>query len=131
MHQAGEVLDYNYLWKREAEAGEESGRKARPVCVLLAIGRNPSRLYLYPITTQRPAADRTAVDIPDIERRRAGLDQPSWLILDEFNRTDTDALYDFESLTPRGAFSTAFTKTIAAAALLRIAQGKVSSVRRT
>ncbi|SKA27706.1 hypothetical protein SAMN02745126_04692 [Enhydrobacter aerosaccus] len=131
MFQPGDVLDFNYLWHRQAEAGEETGRKVRPVCVLLAISRDPSRLYLFPLTTQQPSADRAAIAVPEIERRRTGLDAPSWIIVDEFNLTNTHSLYDFAGLTARGSFGTVFTRKVAAEALARLKRGRVNIVQRS
>lgn len=34
--QHGHVILYSYLWAREYDRGEESGRKARPTCVMLS-----------------------------------------------------------------------------------------------
>jgi hypothetical protein len=35
MPEPGQVVRFVYLWKRQATVGEESGRKARPVCVVV------------------------------------------------------------------------------------------------
>jgi len=35
MLEAGDVVRFHYLWTRQAAKGEESGRKARPVCVVV------------------------------------------------------------------------------------------------
>lgn len=123
MPRRGDVLDFHYLWHREAGGGEEAGRKARPTCLLITVGANPARLYLYPITSQQPPIDRAALAIPEIERRRGGLSGPCWIVVDEFNLTTSDALYDFESLEPRGSFSSAFVRTVAEHALARIEKG--------
>ncbi|ANL74404.1 hypothetical protein AMC83_PB00074 (plasmid) [Rhizobium phaseoli] len=42
---------------------------------------------LLAITTQPPQAGRVALEIPDIERRRAGLgdNKQSWIVVDEYN----------------------------------------------
>lgn len=50
-----------------------------------------------------------------MECRRAGLDFPCWMILDEYNRVDLDKAFDFESTASIGALSHAFLKTVAAA----------------
>lgn len=76
----GEVISYPYLWAWQQERGETEGRKQRPVCVVIAI-RNAAdgntHILLLAITTQPPQAGRIALEIPDIERRRAGLDDLS------------------------------------------------------
>jgi hypothetical protein len=83
----GLVISYNYLWAREYDRHEESGRKARPACVQIIIARNESAtiVALFPITSQPPYKDRTALQIPEMEARRIGLTIPSWIILDEWN----------------------------------------------
>jgi hypothetical protein len=35
MLKAGDVIRYGYLWAREAAKGGESGRKARPACIVV------------------------------------------------------------------------------------------------
>jgi hypothetical protein len=42
----------------------------------------------FPITSQPPAQDRFAVEIPEMEKRRAGLDATVrlWMILDDYNQ---------------------------------------------
>ncbi|WP_245491075.1 hypothetical protein, partial [Mesorhizobium sp. M2A.F.Ca.ET.037.01.1.1] len=69
------VIRYPYLWAREARAGETEGRKERPVAVGVRVVRADGDLVLFfPITTKEPEKARFAVEIPAIERRRAGLD---------------------------------------------------------
>ncbi len=110
MFERGDIARFNYLWARQAEAGEESGRKARPVCVVIRLPGTPARLFLFPITTQPPGATRISIAFPEMERRRAGLDAPCWLILDEYNRIEVDNAYDFESIRALGRISPAFLK---------------------
>jgi hypothetical protein len=72
----GCAILFPYLGVREAERGETEGRKSRPVAVGVRIAR-PKRddvLVLFPITSQPPSPDRFAVEIPEMEKRRAGLD---------------------------------------------------------
>jgi hypothetical protein len=79
---------------REAERGETEGRKPRPVAVGVRITRTNGEdlLLLFPITSQPPFSDRFAVEIPEMEKRRAGLDVALrlWIILDEYNRDVID-----------------------------------------
>ena len=72
----GCVIRFRYLWVREAERGETEGRKSRPTAVGVRIARakRGDVLVLFPITSQPPAPDRFAVEIPEIEKRRAGLE---------------------------------------------------------
>src|SRR6266576_1250374 len=45
-------------------------------------------LVLFPITSQAPSPNRFAAEIPEMEKRRAGLDATLrlWIILDEYNQ---------------------------------------------
>ena len=70
--------------------GETEGRKFRPVAVGVRIPKpgDEDVLVLFPITSQEPAPERFATEIPDTEKRLAGLDGALrlWLILDEHNQ---------------------------------------------
>lgn len=91
MLKAGDVIRYGYLrareaaklWAREAAKGGESGRKARPACIVVCSASQPSALFAFPLTSQEPGSDRTCMAVTEIECRRGGLDDPSFLILDE------------------------------------------------
>jgi hypothetical protein len=112
--QVGDIVRFNYLWAREAEVGEESGRKARPVCVIVRTATDPSALFLLPLTSRPPAKTRAALVVPEIECKRGGLRSPCWIICDEYNRVTMDLAHDFESLDAVGTFSASFLKQIAA-----------------
>jgi hypothetical protein len=113
MPNVGDIVRFNYLWAREAEAGEESGRKARPVCVIIRTSADPAALYLLPLTSRAPTKARAALAVPDTECKRGGLRSPCWIICDEYNRVTMDLAHDFESLASIGAFSVTFLKQIA------------------
>lgn len=86
--QTGCVIRYQYLWAREAAGGETEGRKKRPVVVGVRVARlSGDAIMLFPVTTKQPEADRFAVEIPDIEKKRAGLDgwRQLWILFDEYN----------------------------------------------
>ena len=128
----GSVLDYAYLWRRQADTGEESGRKERPVCLALTLGTDPDNqeLFLFPITSQAPTPGRAAIAITQIECRRGGLYHPAWLILDEFNRCVAHAAYDLANTTPRGSFSVSFMRTVVERIAQLRRQGEVRGVSR-
>jgi hypothetical protein len=69
----GAVIRFPYLWAREAEQGETEGRKFRPAAVGVRVPRPKGKdvLLLFPITSQEPAKDRLAAEIP--VPRSAGL----------------------------------------------------------
>ena len=114
MLEPGDVVRFFYLWTRQADAGEDSGRKARPACIAVKSSAPSSIAYLFAITSQTPGAERLAAAFSEIECRRAGLSFPSWIILDEYNRVDLERPYDFESMVPLGAVSPSFLRQLAA-----------------
>ncbi len=109
---SGSVIRYPYLWAREAAAGETEGRKKRPVAVAVRIARaqGGDALFLFAITSQAPDATRLAVEIPQTERRRAGLDRNLrlWIVLDECNQDVVGESFYLEPEPAVGRFSRAF-----------------------
>lgn len=130
MFERGDIARFNYLWARQADQGEVAGRKPRPVCVVIRLPGTPARLFLFPITTQPPAAGRIAIAFPEMERWRAGFDQPCWLILDEYNRIEIDKAYDFESVKPLGRISPAFLRKTAERIQTAAREGRLKGVSR-
>jgi hypothetical protein len=130
MLKPGDVLRYSYLWARQADAGEESGRKARPVCIVVRTPAEPAALFLFPLTSQKPDRSRVHVAVSEIECRRGGLDFPTWLVLDEYNRVRVDEAYDLVTTKPLGAFSPAFVRKIAALIKEAAAQRRLRGVVR-
>ncbi|ARQ12479.1 hypothetical protein NXC12_PB00075 (plasmid) [Rhizobium etli] len=116
----GEVISYPYLWAWQQQRGETEGRKQRPVCVVVAIrsvADGNTHLVLLAITTQPPQAGRVALEIPDIERRRAGLGdlKQSWIIIDEYNYDVVEQSWYIEPYQKAlGRFSKSFMMKIAA-----------------
>lgn len=113
---AGDVLRYPYLWARQAGYGETEGRKTRPCAVVLSLkaGSGQTELRLCAVTTQQPRAGTHAIEVPEIEKRRAGLDSdvPLWVIVDEHNLDVFEQSFYIEPHSHMGAFSTSFTKEL-------------------
>lgn len=111
--QAGQIIEYHYLWKWQADRGETEGRKKRPSCVVLVVKDHAGNhvLFIAPITSKEPTKDRRAVVIPETEARRAKLDRdiPLWVMVDELNADMLEMSYTLEDRIPRGQFSQAFT----------------------
>ena len=128
----GLVISYNYLWAREYDRHEESGRKARPACVQIIIARNESAtiVALFPITSQPPHKDRTALQIPEMEARRIDLTIPSWIILDEWNLDNLAKSPHIADSCPLGALSPAFMKRVRREAVARIRARRYRSIPR-
>ncbi len=131
----GEVWDYPYLWARQAHHGEAEGRKPRPVAVSVVIERSDGRHWVVflAIAGKAPGNDRLALAVPDMERRRAGLepDLPLWIILDEHNRDCVELSFYLEPEAMRGTFSGRFLKIIAGAFADAIRAGRSTNVDRT
>ncbi|GLS22497.1 hypothetical protein GCM10007874_55150 [Labrys miyagiensis] len=110
--QSATVVQYPYLWHREAERGELEGRKDRPVAVGVRIPQpdGVDLLLLFPITSKQPAASQFAAEIPETEKRRAGLstDIRLWIILEEFNGDRVGRSYYLKPAAVLGRFSKAF-----------------------
>ncbi len=84
-----DVLSYSYLWAREAARGEESGRKDRPVVVVIAATAQGDRtqLLVAPVTHAEPERSADTIEIPLNIRKQLGLDrQACWIVLTELNR---------------------------------------------
>lgn len=131
MLEPGQIVRFFYLWKRQATAGEESGRKARPVCVVVRTAAVPGAVFLFPVTSQLPDTERLSLAISQMECRRAGLDFPCWIILDEYNRVELDKAFDSESTTPLGSFSPAFLKKTALTVKNAAAARRLVGITRT
>ena len=108
---AGDVWRYDYLWRRQHARGETAGRKPRPVAVVAVVVRegDSTDLFLLPITSSPPGLDRLAIEIPEMERRRAALDDKSlWIIFDEYNHDVLEDSYVFDPNARIGGFGAAF-----------------------
>jgi hypothetical protein len=108
----GSVIRYPYLWSHQAAKGETEGRKKRPVAVGIRLkqAKGPDLLLLLPITSKQPEPGRFSVEIPEIERRRAGLhkDHRLWIILDDYNADVITGSYFIEPDPVIGSLSKAF-----------------------
>jgi hypothetical protein len=77
----GLVFRYEYIWKRQDLAGQTTGEKERPACVVLAVSgaAGGQRVLIVPITTQQPGRDIPAMEIPQTVKRHLGLDKAAGL----------------------------------------------------
>ena len=131
---AGEVFRYPFLWKREQMAGETEGRKKRPVCIAVAIAKNDGEtvVFILPITTQPPLPTRQALEVPQIESQRVGLETHvrKWIMLDEINTDIVERSYVWDDRKPLGAFSPVFTAKIQSSLVALAKAGATSVVNR-
>lgn len=86
--QPGDVLAYAYLWKHEADSGQEEGLKDRPSVVVLTTeetGRH-LRVLVAPVTHSPPERPEDAIELPASVKRELGLDRArSWIVTREIN----------------------------------------------
>jgi hypothetical protein len=80
------------------------------VGVRIARPKGDDVLVLFPITSRPPSSDRFAAEIPEMEKRRAGLEASLrlWIILDEFNQDILGQSFYLQPQAPLGRFSKAF-----------------------
>jgi hypothetical protein len=133
----GQVIRYAYLWKSEADAGQEEGLKARPsvVVIILRTQGRDARVLVAPITHAEPVDPDSAVEVPPKTRRRIGLDDArQWIVLSELN----DFLWPGPDLRPAPATGTVIgelparlTEIVLAKLETRIRARKVAVVTRT
>ena len=131
---AGDVFAYGFLWKREHESGLREGRKKRPVCIAITTTTAGAEkvVYIVPITTLEPSDDRIALEVPQIEAKRGGLDADNacWVILDEYNADVFERSYTFEDRIPLGAFSPKYTERLQRRLLDALSTRRAKSVNR-
>jgi hypothetical protein len=115
----GTVIQYPFLWAAQRDHGETEGRKTRPACLLLRIPDQKvaiHHLFLFGISSQPPRPDQVALEVPEIERRRAGLTRypRAWIVVSEYNYDIAERSYYYEpNMPPLGAFSASFVREVA------------------
>lgn len=83
------MIEYAYLWNREADEGQEEGLKDRPVVVVLArvVRDEHTEVFVAPITHSPPVNAQDAILIPPRVKAQLGLDnEPSWIVATEVNK---------------------------------------------
>jgi hypothetical protein len=110
--ETGAVFRYSYLWAHESDRGETEGRKERPVAVAIRLKQSDGRdrIILFPITTKAPGQGRFASEIPDREKRLAGLDAGLrlWIILDDINTDQIGQSFYLRNQAPTGRLSRSY-----------------------
>ncbi|MDX0633774.1 hypothetical protein [Sinorhizobium medicae] len=111
--------------------GETEGRKDRPVVLALLLrNRNDDLLVLMVPVTSVPQQGPYSIEVPDIEKRRAGLDphMSLWIVVDEANEDIPAKSFYFEPENRIGKFSSSFTKQVQA---LMVEALKARHIQRT
>jgi hypothetical protein len=117
---SGAVVNYPYLWRWQQERGETEGRKERPVCVVLALhAESLTHLAILAISSRPPDADQVAIEVPEIECKRAGLSElkRAWITVSEYNYDIAERSFYLDPNAPiLGRFSRSFMMQLAGAA---------------
>jgi hypothetical protein len=71
--EAGLVVRYAFLSRREAEQGQREGAKDRPVLVIVLLAEG-EEVVVAPVTTKQPRSGEPAVEVPASVRKHLGLD---------------------------------------------------------
>lgn len=127
----GDVWRYPFLWSREAASGETEGRKQRPVCLVLLTKNDTGEnvALMVPVTTV-PQSGPYCIEVPEIEKRRAGLDlhRAMWVVTDQANEDAPASSFYFEPDSRMGQFGASFVKQVQG---LMIAALKARKLART
>jgi len=114
----GQVWRYPYLWSHEADAGRIEGVKQRPTAVSLLTTNKDGEavVMLAPMTTLEPDNNPFAIEVPQTELRRAGLDPSvqAWVITNEYNFEAYKRTYYLEPRALKGEFTSVFIKLVQA-----------------
>ncbi len=131
---AGDILHYPYLWAWQQARGETEGCKPRPTAVAVTLHRSDGhrQVYLLAITSQPPDRAGKALEIPETDRRRAGLDQDRqlWIILDEYNVDTVDRSYYLNADDLIGRLATPFLRQVQRAFRDVVAAGGAAQIPR-
>uniref|UniRef100_B0T8W1 Growth inhibitor PemK n=1 Tax=Caulobacter sp. (strain K31) TaxID=366602 RepID=B0T8W1_CAUSK len=125
----GLVIGYAYLWRDEALAGQEEGRKDRPCVIILSVENKNGRtvVTVAPITHSPPAHPESAVEIPPATKTRLGLDTArSWVVAADLN----SFVWPGVDLRPIRRSETEYAYGLLPAALYREVRDKVLALAR-
>lgn len=86
----GDIIRYPYLWAWQRDLGRDEGEKERPACLALTIRsetQSLTHLIILAISGTSPSVGQTAIEIPPLELRRAGLSDTKrgWITISEYN----------------------------------------------
>ena len=125
---------HEYLWHREREAGKDTVRKSRPAALPTTYVGKDGRINLFwiPITGKEPRKDRLAIEVPQIERKHAGLasDMRLWVTADEYNHEFLETSFHIDPNGYQGVFSAAFADKAPNLLVEARKMGRLNMVRR-
>ncbi len=114
----GSIIRYPYLWRWQRDEGRDHGEKDRPVCLALTVPdtrQGITHLVILAISTTPPMEGQSALEIPVLELRRAGLStlKRGWITVDEFNYDIAERSWHLDlRQEPSGRFSANFLEEI-------------------
>lgn len=117
-YESGLIVSYPYLWRWQADKGRLSGEKDRPVCLAITIPdarQKITHLVIVPISGSPPLSEQTALEIPPLEIKRAGLSmfKRGWITVSEYNYDIAERSFYFEpNQKARGRFGPSFLEEI-------------------
>ncbi|MGO4450412.1 hypothetical protein AB4Y96_15940 [Phyllobacterium sp. TAF24] len=134
---SGAIVRYPYLWRWQSDKGREHGEKDRPVCLAMALPdprQKLTHLVILAISGTSPLDEQSAIEIPSLEIRRAGLREHkrAWLTIGEYNYDVLERSYNFDpAQEPQGRFSDKFLLEIQRTLrpLLQAARGRIDRTR--
>jgi hypothetical protein len=138
--ETGLVIHYAYLWRSEADRGEEEGHKDRPCAVVVARRIESSGaigVMVAPITHSQPAENDNALEIPPDVKRRLRLDDTrSWIITRETNifawpGPDLRSAPTPDSRFAYGSLPKKLTDELVKRVMANVRSGGMKTVRRT
>lgn len=101
----GLVIRFQFLWRQDYLNGRETGEKARPCVVVVAVKRNDSghiEVIVAPITHTPPTDPSQSIELSATTCGEAGLDfQRQWVRTDELNQFTWPG-FDLETIPGRG-----------------------------
>jgi hypothetical protein len=115
----GAIVEYPYLWGWQRDQNQLEGDKSRPACLAAVIydaRQDIHHLVILAISATPPKSGQRAIEIPELELRRAGLDafKRGWIAVSEYNYDVLERSYYFEpGRQPRGSFTKVFTRRVA------------------
>jgi hypothetical protein len=130
----GDVIVYPYRWVSERDEDRSpDGSKDRPCCLVLLISDAAGRptIILAPISSKPPHAGQVALEIPETERRRAGLGKypQAWVYVDEVNADLLNESWYLQPQTPLGSFGRSYLAKIAAGVRANVGKGRAVTRR--
>jgi len=131
----GLIINYSYLWHREAQTGQEEGRKDRPCAIVVAT--KDDRTVVVPITHTPPVSESEGIEIPSPLKKQIGLDhERAWVVTTEFNTFEWPGA-DLRPINRQrsntvvyGKFPPGFMKQIVGDVREKIQQSRAKTVKR-